>query len=43
MKRTVGTFVLFILLILTVVALTQVDTKNTSALKASNTVDNAVN
>jgi len=31
MKRTVGTLVLFVLLILTIAAITQLDTKNTSA------------
>lgn len=41
MKRTIGTVVLFILLILTIAALTQLDSKNTSALNshsAANTV-----
>jgi len=31
MKRTVGTLVLFVLLILTIAAITQLDTKSTSA------------
>jgi hypothetical protein len=33
MKRTISTIVLFVLLILTVVALTQIDTGETSALQ----------
>jgi hypothetical protein len=33
MKRTISTVVLFVLLILTIVAITQIDSKNTSALK----------
>lgn len=43
MKRTLGTLVLFVLLILTVVALTQIDTSNTSALKPNITVGHAAN
>ncbi len=37
MKRTVSTIVLFVLLILTVVALTQIDANNTSALNLDTT------
>ena len=42
MKRTLGTLVLFVLLILTVVALTQLDVTDTSALN-DRTASHAVN
>jgi hypothetical protein len=41
MKRTLGTLVLFVLLILTVVALTQIDTGTTNAIKSNAAVNHA--
>lgn len=41
MKRTVGTLVLFILLVITVALLTQLDGKSTTALKSNAPADNA--
>ena len=41
MKRTLSTIVLFVLLILTVVALTQLDTKDTSAINENAAVGHA--
>lgn len=43
MKRILSTVVLFVLLILTVVALTQIDRDTTSALNTSNAASNAAN
>ena len=43
MKRILSTVVLFVLLILTVVALTQVDNDKTSAFNPNHTASNAAN
>jgi len=43
MKRILSTVVLFLLLMLTVVALTQIDNDSTSALNHNQAVGNAIN
>lgn len=43
MKRTLGTIVLFVLLILTVVALTQIDSAETNAFNSGHTASHAAN